>query len=174
MAQVATRERGPIDSPETLCGRRTLTDYSERAATTEISGYRLQTTLVDLIDLALQIQHVRWNLRNEEELRARLDDFDALVRAGADAVAGRLRELGVAPDGRIGTAYQDLLFEPLPVGPLDRESAVVAFTHRLSQFGGRLVQSLEIIGSADPDSSSILEALNTEIMHWTESFGVDS
>lgn len=147
-----------------------MADPRPEEATTEISGYRLQMTLVDLIDLALQIQHVRWNLIGEPELRAQLDDFDALVRAGADSVAARLRELGIAPDGRIGTAYLDLLFEPLPEGPLDPESAVLAFTHRLSQFGGRITESLEIIGSTDPDSGSILEALNVEILRWTETF----
>src|SRR5665811_1362371 len=74
-----------------------MRENREGAETTEVSGYRLQLTLVDLIDLALQIQHVRWNLFGEPALRTRLDDFDGLVRAGADTVAGGLRELGVPP-----------------------------------------------------------------------------
>ncbi len=145
----------------------------EGGETTEVSGYRLQLTLVDLIDLALQMQHVRWNLFGEPALRAQLDDFDALVRAGADTVAGGLRELGVPPDGRIGTAYHDLLFQPVPSGPLDAQSAVVALSHRLNQFGGRISESLDIIGPTDPGSRSILETLNAEILRWTETFSVD-
>ena len=146
----------------------------EEASTTEIGGYRLQLTLVDLIDLTLQIQHLRWNLVDEETLRAKLDDFDALVRAGSDTVAGRLRELGVAPDGRISTAYQDLLFEPLPLGPLDAGSAVSAFSHRLTQFGYRVGETLQILEESDPDpeSARIVEALNEEVAEWAEEFTV--
>ncbi|HZJ48683.1 MAG TPA: hypothetical protein VFD97_06590 [Acidimicrobiia bacterium] len=152
----------------------TLSGSPEGASTTEIGGYRLQLTLVDLIDLTLQIQHLRWNLVDEEILRTKLDHFDALVRAGSDTVAGRLRELGVAPDGRIGTAYQDLLFEPLPSGPLDARSAVTAFSSRLTQFGYRVGESLQILEESDPDpeSARILEALNEEIVGWAEEFTV--
>jgi starvation-inducible DNA-binding protein len=147
-----------------------VTDGLDRASVTEMAGYRLQLTLVDLIDLTLQAQHVRWNLTGADDLRSKLDAFDALSRAGADAVADRLRRLGVAPDGRIGTAYQDLLFEPLPDGPLEAGSAVAAFTHRLTQFGSRLVESLDILEPVDPESARILAALNQEIADWAEGF----
>jgi starvation-inducible DNA-binding protein len=147
---------------------------SDAAATTEVGGYRLQLTLVDLIDLTLQTQHVRWNLVDEESLRMQLNDFDALVRAGSDAVAGRLRELGVPPDGRIGTAYQDLLFEPLPPGPLDASRALTAFSHRLTQFGSRMSESMQILERSDPESHGVLLALHGEITQWTDRLAVGS
>lgn len=151
-----------------------MSDAPHGASATEIGGYRLQLTLVDLIDLTLQTQHLRWNLVDEERLRAKLDDFDALVRAGSDTVARRLRELGVAPDGRIGTAYQDLLFEPLPLGPLDAGTAVSAFSHRLTQFGYRVGETLQILeeSEADPESARILNALNEEIAGWAQEFTI--
>ncbi|MBT8203023.1 MAG: hypothetical protein HKN74_01650 [Acidimicrobiia bacterium] len=144
-----------------------------RTTATTAGGYRLQLTLVDLIDLTLQTQHLRWNLPDDETaLRSQLDDFDALVRAGSDTVAARLRELGVAPDGRIGTASLDLLFEPLPTGPLEAAAAVAAFTHRLTQFGDRLRESLDVVIGADPESAPVLEALDAEIVEWAASFGI--
>ena len=144
-----------------------------RTTATTAGGYRLQLTLVDLIDLTLQTQHLRWNLLEDEAgLRSQLDDFDALARAGADTVAARLRELGVAPDGRIATASLDMLFEPVPTGPLEAPTAVEAFTHRLTQFGDRLRESLDVVAGTDPESGRVLQALDTEIVEWTASFGV--
>ena len=139
-------------------------------STIEIGGYRLQLTLVDLVDLTLQIQHLRWNLIDEESLRSQLDDFDALVRASSDTVATRLRELGLAPDGRISTAYLDQLFVPLPPGPIDAETAVTAFTHRLSQLGSRIRESMQVLERHDPESEQTLRVINAEISQWTERF----
>ena len=75
----------------------------------------------------------------------------------------------MAPDGRIATAALDLLFEPLPAGPLESPVAIAAFTHRLTQFGERLRESLAVLSGVDPESARILEALDTEIRDWTAS-----
>lgn len=142
-------------------------------AVIEIGGYRMQLTLIDLVDLTLQIQHLRWNLIGAETLRTQFDDFDALVRASSDAVAGRLRELGVAPDGRISTAFQDQLFDPLPPGPLNAKTAVTAFSRRLSQLGSRIRESLQALEGRDPESAQILYAITTQISQWTEQFSTE-
>lgn len=133
-------------------------------------GYRLQLTLVDLIDLTLQTQHLRWNLVGHNELRNQLDEFDALVRAGADEVATHLRAIGIAPDGRIGTAYQDLLFDPLPSGPIDPSHAMSAFTRRLAQFGARIHQSRDLLQQSDYQAAAILTSISDEIRNWTDNF----
>lgn len=145
---------------------------NDRTSAVQIAGYRLQTTLVDLVDLAMQAQHLRWNLQNEPALRQSLEDLDALLRAAADSVATRLRTLGVPPDGRVGTAYQDLLFEPLPGGPLEPSEVVSAFTPRLAQFGARLTDGITIVSRADLESASILESIQTEVADWAERFAV--
>lgn len=129
----------------------------------EGGGYRLQMSLIDLIDLALQIQHLRWNLVDEPTLRSQLDDLDGLVRTGSDAVAERLRQLGVAPDGTVAAVYQDLLFEPLPSGPFDARSAAKVFSPRLGQLDHRLRGSIAIIDDVDPDSAGLLERIAYEI-----------
>jgi starvation-inducible DNA-binding protein len=133
-------------------------------------GYRLQLTLVDLIDLTLQTQHLRWNLVGHNELRTQLDEFDALVRAGADEVAARMRAIGTAPDGRIGTAYQDLLFDPLPSGPIEPNQAISAFIRRLAQFGARIHESLEALQQMDPRAADLLTSISEEVKRWTGEF----
>lgn len=143
---------------------------NDRSSATTIAGYRLQMTLVDLVDLTMQAQHVRWNVENDESVRAALDDFDALARAAADTVAARLRMLGIAPDGRVGTAYQDLLFEPLQGGPIAAGEAVATFGRRLTQFGARLADSIMIVGRADQTTADLLEVIQAEVATWTESF----
>jgi DNA-binding ferritin-like protein len=140
----------------------------------EGGGYRLQMALIDLIDLALQIQHLRWNLFDEPELRNQLDRLDALVRTGADAVARRLRQLGVAPDGTVAAVYQDLLFEPLPSGPFDAQSATTAFAPRLSQLDHRLRGSIAIIDDLDPQSANLLETIADDVSAWTRHLPTDS
>jgi len=143
-------------------------ETAERTAErVEGSGYRLQMTLIDLIDLALQIQHLRWNLFDEPELRSQLDELDELVRAGSDAVARRLRQLGIAPDGTVAAVYQDLLFEPLPSGPFSAQSATEAFAPRLDQMDHRLRGSITIIDELDPESAVILETIADEVSAWT-------
>ena len=143
----------------------TLEDY-QNAPDIAAAGYRLQLTLIDLADLAIQVQHVRWNLVGDPAMRSQFDDFESLCRAGADAIAQRMRDIGVAPDGRVGTSYHDLLFDPLPVGPLDADAGIAALVHRVAQMGGRIRQSLEILEDADPDSAAVLRAVSDEIAAW--------
>ena len=143
-------------------------ESADRAADRiEGGGYRLQMTLIDLIDLALQIQHLRWNLVDEPTLRGQLDDLDGLVRTGSDAVAERLRQLGVAPDGTVAAVYQDLLFEPLPPGPFDARSATRAFAPRLDQMDDRLRGSIAIIDELDAESADVLETIADDVSAWT-------
>ena len=150
-------------------------ETAERAADRiEGSGYRLQMTLIDLIDLALQIQHLRWNLFDEPELRSQLDDLNDLVRTGSDAVARRLTQLGVAPDGTVAAVYQDLLFEPLPSGPFSAQSATEAFAPRLDQMENRLRGSITIIDDLDPQSADVLRTIADEASAWTRHIQTDT
>jgi DNA-binding ferritin-like protein len=138
---------------------------------TEIGGYRLQALLVDLVDLTLQLQHVRWNLPiDAQDLRVKLDDFDALTRASADTVAQRMREMGVAADGRINTLYHDMLFDRLSSGPFDPQSAVGILSTHLAQLAGRLRESAEVLQEPDPASYKVVTAVSDELLAWSERF----
>ncbi len=136
-------------------------------------GHGLQRVLGDLVDLTLQIQHLRWNVDDDAEtLREQLDDFDALVRAGCDAIAARMRTLGVAPDGRLNTVYQDLNYEPLGPGPYDKPTAIKAFTSRLARMAKRMHQVIDAADDTDPESAVVLRSLSDELLTWTNSFEV--
>ncbi len=141
---------------------------------TPLAGvHGLQRVLGDLVDLTLQIQHVRWNIDDDAEtLREQLDDFDALVRAGCDAIAARMRNLGVTPDGRINTVYQDLTYEPLDPGPYDKSTALKAFTSRLARMAKRMRQAIDTADDTDPESAVVLRSLSDELLTWTNSFEV--
>lgn len=143
----------------------TLEDY-KRAPDVTAAGYRLQLTLIDLADLAIQVQHVRWNLAGGPTARSQFDDFEALCRAGADAIAQRMRQIGVAPDGRVGTSYHDLLFDQLPAGPIDVDTATAGLVRRVAQMGDRIRQSRSILDEADPESANVLRAVSDEIAAW--------
>jgi len=153
------------------------TDETDREedARVQIGGYRLQTALSDVTDLTLQIQHLRWNLpQREDELRANLDDFDALVRAGADSIAQRMRDLGVPPDGRVNTIYHDLNYESLAAGPFDAATAIKAFSRRLTQLRNRLAESVSVLAEPDAESRKVLQTLSEEIHRWSEEFTAGS
>lgn len=137
----------------------------------EIGGYRLQALLVDLVDLTLQLQHVRWNLPIEaQDLRVQFDDLDALTRASADTVAQRMREIGVAPDGRINTLYHDLLFDRMSSGPFEPKSAVHLLSTHLAQLAGRLRESAEVLQEPDPASYKVVTAVSDELLAWSVRF----
>lgn len=146
---------------------------SDDGVTTDGGAHGLQRVLGDLVDLTLQIQHVRWNVDDgAETLRGQLDDFDALVRAGCDAIAARLRALGVSPDGRISTVYQDMTYKPLDRGPYDKLTAIEAFTSRLARMAKRMRQAIDAADDTDPESAVVLRSLSDELLTWTNSFEV--
>lgn len=143
----------------------TLDDY--KAARDVIgAGYRLQLALTDLADLAIQVQHVRWNLGPGPEGQAELDDFEALCRAASDAIAGRMRRLGVPADGRVSTVHLDLLYDPLPLGQFDIDGARAVLTHRVAQMGARIRESIALLELGDPDSADLLRTISKEIAAW--------
>ena len=64
-------------------------------------AYRLQHSLVELIDLDLQARQAHWNVvgPNVRSLRDQFDEISVLARLQADALAERLAALQVSPDG---------------------------------------------------------------------------
>ena len=137
------------------------------------NDHGLQRVLSGLVDLTLQVQHVRWNVDDDTEaLRGQLDDFDALARAGCDEIAARMRAIGVPPDGRIATVYHDLKYEPLDQGPYDKANAIKAFTSRLARMATRMRQTIDDVDATDPESAVVLRSLSDELLTWTNNFEV--
>jgi DNA-binding ferritin-like protein len=137
-------------------------------------AYHLQEVLTNLVGLTLHLQHVRWNLAaNESGLRRQFDDFDALTRAGADEIAARLRQLGIAPDGRTELIVNSVSYPSLSTGPMDAQAAVSAFTTRLAQLASHIRESVSEIEVSDSTSAEVLRALSEELLNWTTEFEVN-
>jgi hypothetical protein len=93
----------------------------------------LQRQLRDLICLAVVGDHVRWVLRDDDEL---FGDWLAEAidkwRLWADRVAARLVAAGIAPDGRIRSLVKDLPLNWVPDGWLSSDDARGLIAERLA------------------------------------------
>ncbi|MFZ0216476.1 MAG: DNA starvation/stationary phase protection protein [Candidatus Dormiibacterota bacterium] len=121
----------------------------------------LQELVVDVTDLSLQGKQAHWNLRGRSfrDLHLQLDELVDLAREGADTLAERLLQLGVAADGRVATLVRDSHLEPFPEGRVrDHEALelIVARLETVSQVGhSRLGQ----LGELDPVSQDLVIAV---------------
>jgi hypothetical protein len=69
--------------------------------------------LRDLVCLSVVGDHVRWVLRDDDELGEWLAEAVGRWRLWADQIATQLRAAGIAPDGRIRSLLKDI---PLKLG----------------------------------------------------------
>jgi starvation-inducible DNA-binding protein len=84
----------------------------------DITGTVLQSTLVDLIDLALIAKQAHWNVvgTNFRSIHLQLDELVATARRYVDDVAERASALGIPPDGRAKTVTDNSGLPAYPNG----------------------------------------------------------
>lgn len=92
----------------------------------------LQRQLRDLICLAVVGDHVRWVLREDDELGDWLTEAVGNWRLWADRVATQLVAAGIAPDGRIRSLVKDLPLNWVPDGWLSGDDARRLIAERLA------------------------------------------
>jgi hypothetical protein len=92
----------------------------------------LQRQLRDLICLAVVGDHVRWVLRDDDELGDWLEEAIGRWRLWADRVATQLAAAGIAPDGRVRSLVQDLPLNWVPDGWLSGDDARGLIAERLA------------------------------------------
>lgn len=92
----------------------------------------LQQQLRDLICLAVVGDHVRWVLREDDELGDWIAQAIANWRLWADRVATQLAAAGIAPDGRVRSLVKDLHVNWVPDGWLLRDDARRLIAERLA------------------------------------------
>ncbi len=82
----------------------------------KIVGDALQSVLVDLIDLSLLGKQAHWNLFGKDFLAVheKLDEVVEAAREGSDAVAERMDQIGIAPDGRVSTVAEKSTLPKFP------------------------------------------------------------
>jgi starvation-inducible DNA-binding protein len=117
----------------------------------------LQSSLVELLDLALQGKQAHWNVVGPlfRPVHFELDDIVESAHAAVDTVAERLSALGEVPDGRAATVAASTPFEPFPAGTVADREAVRLIGTRIDLLTAHLQERIERLG-ADPVSQGIL------------------
>jgi hypothetical protein len=92
----------------------------------------LQPQLRDLICLAVVGDHVRWVLRDDDELGDWLAEAAGEWRGWAEQVATQLVAAGVAPDGRVRSLAKDIPLNWVPEGWLSGGDAQRLIAERLA------------------------------------------
>jgi starvation-inducible DNA-binding protein len=122
------------------------------------SAAELQIVLVDLLDLGLQGKQAHWNVVGPQ-FRALLLELDDVVddsRKWSDAVAERLRALGVAADGRASIIAKRSGIESLPEGTISDKEVLIHVTDQLAAVAARCLASIDHLNGADKVSEDIL------------------
>ena len=127
-------------------------------------AFRLQHSLVELIDLALHSKQAHWNVvgPNFRSLHAQFDEISDMARLKADGVAERLAALQVSPDGTLATVCESPL-ESFPVGWLHGPAAVTAILARIDHLSRANLLRIKEISGIDPVAETILVDLAGEL-----------
>jgi len=117
----------------------------------------LQSSLIELLDLALQGKQAHWNVVGPlfRPVHLELDDIVESAHAAVDTVAERLSALGEVPDGRAASVAAGTPFESFPDGTVADREAVALIGARLDLLTANLRERIERLG-ADPVSQGIL------------------
>ncbi|GLZ04380.1 DNA starvation/stationary phase protection protein [Actinomadura sp. NBRC 104412] len=133
-------------------------------------GDALQTSLVDLIDLALVAKQAHWNLvgRNFKVVHEHLDEVVDLARQYQDEVAERAIAIGVNPDGRARTVADRTVLPQPEAGYLADDKVVATITDTLARLVERFRERVEVTDEPDKVTQDlfieIVAAL--EKQHW--------
>jgi starvation-inducible DNA-binding protein len=127
-------------------------------------AFRLQHSLVELIDLGLHAKQAHWNVVGPDfrSLHAQFDEIADMARLNADKVAERLAALQVSPDGTLAAVCESPL-EPFPLGWLDGPAAVQAILERLDHLSRTNLLRIKEISGIDPVAETILVDLERQL-----------
>lgn len=134
------------------------------------ASQHLQMTLVDLLDLSLQMKQAHWNLRgtNFTAVHKLFDEFHASYGDVIDDIAERILALGYPADGRASTIERDSQLEAFPEGFVSDSEAVSLLADRVGVATTKIREQQEALGAVDPVSEDLLIGLlqNLEKQLW--------
>lgn len=124
-------------------------------------GSRLQSVLVDLLELAMQGKQAHWNVvgRNFRDTHRQLDEIIDAARLFSDTVAERMRALHAVPDGRSATVSTTTTLPEFPQGEVDTTDTVDLITVRLESTIGTMRKVHDAVDEEDPTSADVLHAI---------------
>lgn len=136
----------------------------------KITGEALQTSLVDLIDLALLGKQAHWNVVGArfKSVHEHLDEIVDSVRLFSDQVAERSAAIGVNPDGNAATVAKESALDPLRVAWVSTDDVVEVVVTALGQLSNRFRDRVNATESADPITQDLLIEItqSLEMQRW--------
>jgi starvation-inducible DNA-binding protein len=133
-------------------------------ANAKVTG-ALQSSLVELIDLALLGKQAHWNVVGPQfrSVHLELDEIVDLARASSDRVAERIATLGVAPDGRAETISSSSELAPFPAGFVGATETVQRVAQAMDTVALRLKERIVAVAEDDPVTQDILIGVTDEV-----------
>lgn len=134
-------------------------------APNETVAKALQSSLVELIDLALVGKQAHWSVVGPQfrSVHLELDEVVDLARISSDRVAERLATIGVAPDGRAETVSTSSELAPFPEGFVPATETVQRMAQAMDTVALRLKERIVAVEEADPVSQDILIGITDEV-----------
>lgn len=134
--------------------KRSIVSNDTRDQTTQL----LQSTLIDLLDLALQGKQAHWNLLGSRfrSVHLQLDEIIESARMASDDVAERIVTLGKAADGRAKQIADSTRLDEFPGGLLSVEDTISHYADRLAKTIEGLRSAISEVGDLDPVSEDLL------------------
>ena len=125
----------------------------------------LQARLVSLIDTALTLKHIHWNVvgPNFIGVHEMLDPQVASVQAMADAVAERIAAMGGSPNGLPGNLVKERTWDDYGVDRALVSDHLEALDVVYSGVIGDHRRAIEAVGDIDPVTEDLLIAQTGEL-----------
>ncbi|MCL4120066.1 UNVERIFIED_CONTAM: hypothetical protein GTU68_011767 [Idotea baltica] len=141
--------------------KRNVLDVSKQKEVAEI----LQSSLVTLIDLALNLKQAHWNVvgPNFRSLHLQLDEIIVTVRDVTDEIAERIVTVGTAPDGRAQTIAADTVLGEFATGFHKVPESVTSVADPMKKAIDQLRVGIEKMGKIDPISEDLLIGTSSQL-----------
>lgn len=145
----------------TVALKRKVVDGDNRTHTIDC----LQTSLTDLIDLALQGKQAHWNVvgPNFRSVHTQLDDIIDTTRDASDAIAERIVTLTEPADGRAAVVAEKSRLTSYPEGLQSVSDTVTLIADRMAKVIEGLRAAIDTVGDLDPISEDLLIAQASEL-----------
>lgn len=154
----------------TLTESKTTSGMAAPVNNAETVARSLQTTLVELIDLALVGKQAHWNLTGPffAPVHEHLDGMVGQYQAWGDEVAERIRALGLPADGLARTVAESSPLAPFRADLVPDSEVLHWFADALRATAGRFREHIAAVSDHDPISEDILIGIvqGIEKQHW--------
>jgi starvation-inducible DNA-binding protein len=125
----------------------------------------LQSTLAELIDLALIGKQAHWNVVGPHfrSIHLQLDEIVDAARLSSDRVAERIATLGGVPEGRSAAVAASSRLPGFPDGQVHVHDAVQRVGEVIDTMSARIRERILRVGESDPVSQDALIEASDEL-----------